>query len=550
MFSTNRNIIFILAAKKKIMKKIILISISGIFVSFPAKDIFAQKKSTEKITVQEKTAMKQNAPALSSFRIKGYNLQFNLTNCKDTVLYLAKYTFDKQYIVDTCKKVKNGKAFFKSDKEIEKGVYFIVSQDKARYFDFFINENNKFSISGDIKEIRTFKVNGSKENEKFLEYIKYIATKNEMFGKLKDKAQQMPKKDSAEFMEREVKQLNEDVKKFQRDFYNSNEGTFLADVINLQISKEPENIPKASNGRPDSIYVYHYIKSHYWDGVNFKDDRLLITPFFGDKFKNYFERVIPQMPDSAIAEMDKILSQCDPKSDMFKFLLAYLTPYYEAHKVMGFDKVFVHIINKYIKTGMANDLYDEKVREKIIERGKILEPLLIGNQAPELLMIDTTGGKIVNKMGFDTAKTSESVTKLYYDNVQKITPLLVSLYQTKANYIILVFWDVDCGHCQKEIPELVKTYHELKQKYDVKVYAVYTHTEYDKWRKFIIDKKLDFINVYDPIHINNIREKYDIFSTPVIYLLDKNKVIKAKKLSHEAIPKIIEFLEKEKNNNK
>lgn len=522
------------------MKKFVSIVLS--FLAFGG--LFGQKKSknTASETIKLSTSL-----SVAPYKIKGYNLQFNLSNCKDTMVFLAKYTFDKQYIVDTCKKVKNGKIKFQSDQEIEKGVYFLVSQDKVRYFDFFINENNKFTIQGDVKEIRTFKVTGSKENEKFLEYIQYIATKNEVFSKLKDKAEQMPKKDSAEFMEREVKQLNEDVKKYQKEFYTAHKGTFLADVINLQIPKEPESIPKASNGRPDSLFAYHYMKKHYWDGVNFKDDRLLITPFFGEKFKNYFERIIPQMPDTAIAEVDKILSQCDPKSTMFKFLLAYLTPYYEAHKIMGFDKVFVHIIDKYIRTGLANDLYDEKVREKIIERGNILKPLLIGNQAPELLMIDTTGGKITNKMGFDTARTSESITKLYYDNVQKITPLLVSLYQTKADYTILVFWDVDCGHCQKEIPELLKTYHELKQKYDVKVYAVYTHTEYDKWRKFIIEKKLDFINVYDPIHINNIREKYDIFSTPVIYLLDKNKIIRAKKLSHESIPKIIEFLEKEKN---
>lgn len=519
------------------MKKYISLGMSILFIGFT----YAQKKDN-KISATEKI----QTPA---FKIKGYKLEFNLTNCKDTMVFLAKYTFDKQYIVDTCKKVKNGKIILSNNKEIEKGVYFLVSQDKVRYFDFFINENNKFSINGDIKEIRTFKIKGSKENEKFFEYIKYIATKNEMYNKLKDKAQQMPKEDSAKFMEKEIKQLNDDVRKFQKDFYNANKGSFLADVINLQIPKEPDNIPKASNGRPDSIYVYYYIKNHYWDGVNFKDDRLLITPFFGEKIKNYFERTIPQVPDSAIKETDKILSQCGPKSDMFKFLLAYLTPYYEAHKIMGFDKVFVHIIDKYIRTGMANELYDEETIKNIIHKGDILKSLLIGNQAPELLMIDTAGGKITNKMGFDTARTSEGVTKLYYDNVQKITPLLVSLYQTKADYIILVFWDVDCGHCQKEIPELVKTYNDLKQKYDVKVFAVYTHTEYDKWRKFIIEKKLNFINVYDPIHINNIREKYDIFSTPVIYLLDKNKIIRAKKISHDAIPKIIEFLEKEKKQN-
>lgn len=235
------------------MKRIATIGLSILVLG----SMFSQKKSDAKIKEAEKPQNKNT----SNFKTKGYNLQFNLSNCNDTMVFLAKYTFDKQYIVDTCKKVKNGKVYFKSNKDIEKGVYFLVSQDKVRYFDFFINESNKFAIGGDIKEIRTFKVTGSKENEKFFEYIKYIATKNEMFNKLKDKAQQMPKKDSAEFMQREVKQLNEDVKKFQKDFYEANKGSFLADVINLQISKEPENIPLASNGRPDSI-MYIIISRH------------------------------------------------------------------------------------------------------------------------------------------------------------------------------------------------------------------------------------------------------------------------------------------------
>jgi thiol-disulfide isomerase/thioredoxin len=210
---------------------------------------------------------------------------------------------------------------------------------------------------------------------------------------------------------------------------------------------------------------------------------------------------------------------------------------------MGFDKIFVHLIDKYIATGLAKGVYDEKTVEKIVERGNILRPLLLGSQAPDLLMIDTTNAKITNKMGFDTAKTSKSVTQLYYDNAQKLTPLFTTLYGVKAKWTILVFWDVDCGHCQTEMPKLGETYRELVKKYDVKVFSVYTQHEYDKWRKFIIDKKMNFINVYDPVHLNNIKEKYDIFSTPVIYLLDKNKVIKAKRLAEEQLPELIKMFD-------
>ena len=63
--------------------------------------------------------------------------------------------------------------------------------------------------------------------------------------------------------------------------------------------------------------------------------------------------------------------------------------------------------------------------------------------------------------------------------------------------------------------------------------------------KIIIENKLDWINVYDGIHINNIKEKYDIYSTPVIYVLDKNKRIKAKRIGTEQVKDIIAQMEAE-----
>jgi hypothetical protein len=96
------------------------------------------------------------------------------------------------------------------------------------------------------------------------------------------------------------------------------------------------------------------------------------------------------------------------------------------------------------------------------------------------------------------------------------------------------------------VPKILEDYHQfLKDKKDVKVYSVYTEYDYEKYVKYIAEHKLDWINLYDPVHLNNIREKYDVYSTPVIYILDKNKVIKAKKIGSEQIKDIIRNMEAE-----
>ena len=95
---------------------------------------------------------------------------------------------------------------------------------------------------------------------------------------------------------------------------------------------------------------------------------------------------------------------------------------------------------------------------------------------------------------------------------------------------------------------------ELNGKIDYKVYAVQTKDDVNEWKKFIRDNKLtDFIHVFDPIHLNDLKTKFDIYSTPVIYILDHDKKIVAKRLSAEQVSdmlNLLEDIEKEKANKK
>lgn len=477
---------------------------------------------------------------------QAYDIKVNFKGCKDTMLFLVKYRFDQQYIADTAHNVKNGQARFRGNKDLDKGVYTLVSQAKSIYFDFFINDTQKFTITTDMADVvKNLKATGSKDNELFFSYVKYITAKNQEFVAEREKTRGKSKDDSIRIVTEKINELNRDVKKFDDEFMEKCRGTFVYDVLNLKKEKEPKDVPLASNGRPDSVYQYYYYKNHYWDGVDLKDERVLHTPFLDDRIKKYFDQVILQHPDTVIAEMDKILAKCEEGSLTYNILLGHFTYKAEQSKIMGFDKVFVHLADKYIISGKAQMAYDEETVKKIKERVDIIRNLLLGAAAPELYLIDTTDGPTVHKMGFDTATSSKSITDLYYKNIQTLTPMFKTLYQVKAKYTVLVFWASDCGHCQTEIPKLHEELKELKGKVDYKVVAVQTKDElFEGWKKFIIDKKLtDFLHYFDPIHLNNLKVTYDVYSTPVIYVLDKNKKIKAKRLGAEQVPDMLNNLE-------
>jgi peroxiredoxin len=125
-----------------------------------------------------------------------------------------------------------------------------------------------------------------------------------------------------------------------------------------------------------------------------------------------------------------------------------------------------------------------------------------------------------------------------------------SLYNVKAKYTLLIFWDANCGKCKEELPRLQTMYNEFNPKgskspklFDV--FGVSLTPDAKEWQKYLREHNLPWINVYDPNNETNFRRLYDIYSTPVLYLLDENKKILAKRLSVEQLKDFIKDLEKE-----
>jgi hypothetical protein len=103
------------------------------------------------------------------------------------------------------------------------------------------------------------------------------------------------------------------------------------------------------------------------------------------------------------------------------------------------------------------------------------------------------------------------------------------------------------------MPKLRKLYEELNPKASLSgkkffdVYGVSLTPDAKEWQKYLREQQFKWLNVYDPNNETNFRKLYDIYSTPVLYLLDENKKIIAKRLNVEQVK---EFIQEQENKNK
>ena len=82
-----------------------------------------------------------------------HEINIEIEDLKDTLVFLTIQEFENNLIKDTCKTVVNGKIVFKSNKKLETGIFALISQDKKKYFDFYVDENSQVTkIKGVYKE--------------------------------------------------------------------------------------------------------------------------------------------------------------------------------------------------------------------------------------------------------------------------------------------------------------------------------------------------------------------------------------------------------------
>jgi thiol-disulfide isomerase/thioredoxin len=434
---------------------------------------------------------------------EGYLIKFQVKGLKDTICLIATYYGNGNYVKDTLKVDAAGRFTFKANSDYPKGIYLAVINDK-NYFEFIINNDQRFSMETDRKDlVGKMVITGSQDNQLFYDYLKYNKSRYaEMQALQKLIIKGKTSKDSIKLINEKSEKINQDIIRYKLDIAEKHPSSFVAFLINAMREPEIPEIPVLGNGRKDSTFAYRYVKAHFWDGTDFTDDRLLRTPVFDNKLKKYFDKILYQIPDSIIKETDLLIEKARPNKEMFKYLVWYATYHSESSEIMGFDRIFVHVVDTYYITHQAT-WERPTVVENLIKKANRIRPLLIGQVAPNMIMLDT--------------------------NYQP-----VSMYSIKSNFLILFFWDPDCGHCEQEIPKLKDFYDKEKDSLGIKIFSVCADSSMMKWKSALRKKNMNWINVDGPRTLTeNYHDQYDVSTTPVIYILNNRKEIIAKRLITE-----------------
>ena len=212
------------------------------------------------------------------------------------------------------------------------------------------------------------------------------------------------------------------------------------------------------------------------------DERILNSRLLKNKLDKYFDNSsTTQTPELICNKIDEFVLSTDECQEIRDYILWYLySKYFNPEKTEN-ELVYIHLVDEYFSKLEIENL-TENIRKEIIRRADVLRKITIGQVAPSFQYIDENGD-------------------------------MVDLDNIRSKFTVLFFYKPDCQKCirDKRILGLVK-----KRINNIEILHIDISEENNSTSQDIIDK-------------------YDIMTTPTIYLLNEKKEIIAKHIKAERI---------------
>ena len=216
--------------------------------------------------------------------------------------------------------------------------------------------------------------------------------------------------------------------------------------------------------------------SHFWDGIEAFDGPTDENPVLAAQIDFYFDKLVSPLPDSITMEINRLTERTSYNTDLRDFILWHLLEKYRHPEYMSQDQVFVWLYDNYFSQIDIKDLNADNLA-MIRDKAEQLRRLALFNTAPNFMLNDDA-----------------------------------DLWSVASERAVLYFYDHDCDLCRHERRELDS--------------IIGLHPEI---ALLAIDMNTDDIRREGLYHL------YDIEATPLIYVLDRDKRIIAKKIQARQI---------------
>lgn len=227
---------------------------------------------------------------------------------------------------------------------------------------------------------------------------------------------------------------------------------------------------------------------HFWDGIEAFDGPTDENPVLAAQINFYFDKLVNPLPDSITLEISRLIDRTSYNPDLRDFILWHLLEKYQHPEYMTHDQVFVFLYDQYFSQLEIKDLNEANIA-LIRDKAEQFRRLALFNIAPNFQLNDS-----------------------------------VDLQSVESKYTVLFFYDHDCELCHQERMDLDSVCEQLPE---ITVLAIDMNPNTS-------DR---FANPSELIGL------YDIETTPLIYVLDRDKRIIAKKVRARQMELVVSSLE-------
>jgi len=440
-------------------------------------------------------------------------VDFRLRGLQGASVQIGLYSAGNTYRIDSVAVDTNAGAFSLSRSNLQPGLYFVAA-NRNRLFDFMLTSlADSFSISGDLSDLTALQVENSPENEAYFRFERQrqsveakIIARQSMLEMVSQATNNDPK--VVEPIEKEIDAYYGSIDSMARAFILQYPGHLYARMLqSVRPPNPPKNIKSVLNGKVNPVYQ-RWMRSHYWDYTDFRDESLLNNQFWPVFFDNYFDRFVVPTPDSIIAALDEVLTKMPKNGAFYRFSVLRFMQNFEQSDAPGADIIFVHLVDNYLKINQTPWL-DIATLSRLEYKANVFRPVLTGKVAPALKLPDETGW-------------------------------IVQLDTIAAPLTMLIFYSPLCSHCMEVMPDIYQTWLDARV-FGLQAVAVSTDNQYRNWQQFIRQQNWEWHDVADPQGENTFEKQYLTNNLPVIYLLDKNKRILRKRIKPEALRDVLKI---------
>jgi len=422
-----------------------------------------------------------------------YTLDMTIQNFPGNDCYLATFYGDKNAIVDTAIADTSGRIIFDLKPEYHAGMYRVFLEQNI-FFDIIYNKENIVLTTDFTQLYDSLKIIESEENITYYDFLRNANEYRLKFDLLAPVNDYYPRNDTF-FEDARMKYITiqADIQQYINDIVEEHPNLWAIKIVK-------QKRPLYFDPSLDEFERREYAREHYFDNVKFNDLELIKSNVYTtaaiDYMSIYSNPNLTQdkLEDEFIKAVDMVMYEAMDNSLIYEFIVEYLVGGFERYH---FEKVLDYIAENYTPEQCEN----EERKSDLQTRLEKYAELTVGKKAPDFTTLDENGEPI-------------------------------RLDKIKSNYTLIVFWSSSCPHCNEMLPMIKNLCESSIDVKKMQVITVSLDTKKDEWITALEAGNYPWINTSDLKGWDSeVAVDYNIYATPTMFLLNKNKEIVSKPIT-------------------